>query len=111
MLNRMNNNRGMYQRGEQNNPPPCNSGDKINVQKLIKKLQMLDFSIIDTVLYLDAYPNCQKALDYYNRLTTERHEVAVQLANAGYPQNILSNKGDKWVWTSSPWPWEYEANV
>ncbi len=86
-------------------------GNNSNAGKLLRELQKLDFSIVELVLYLDAYPNCKKALDYYKKLTAEREKVADQLAWSGKPTNPLCNKGDVWNWTQAPWPWEYDANL
>ena len=57
----------MTQRNEQ---PRCKS--------LLRELQLLDFSIYDTVLYLDAYPESKEALDYYRTLVQERRALAEQ---------------------------------
>lgn len=78
---------------------------------LIKKLRAVDFSLSDTVLYLDAYPNCKRALDYYHKLQGERAMLTAKLDELGVPMNNLSVSGDKWNWTDAPWPWEYEANA
>ena len=77
---------------------------------LLKKLQKVDFSIIDIVLYLDAYPNCKKALDYYHKLIAERKNLLEKLNEMGVVINNMSNTADTWDWCKSPWPWEYEAN-
>ena len=92
----------------------CNSqngGMNGNTSSLLKRLRKVDFAIVDTMLYLDAYPNCKAALEYYKKLVTERHELAKKLAEHGSPMNVMSNLGDEWDWIKSPWPWEYEANV
>ncbi len=86
-----------------------NSCNKDN--HLMKKLQTVDFSLVDTVLYLDAYPHCQKALAHYHKLLEERAMIISKLKEAGIPLNNMSNTKDSWNWIDSPWPWEYEANV
>ncbi len=88
-----------------------NGTDGNTVGNLTRELQKLDFSIVELVLYLDAYPNCKKALDYYKKLTAQREKVAEQLAMSGKPTNPLCNKGEGWNWTQAPWPWEYDANL
>ena len=120
MINRMN--RG---RLEQHNNCSCkglcqgfnashiqsnNSGDCIK-GSLLKKLQIIDFSILETALYLDAYPNCQRALAHYHKLIEERGAILIKLDEAGIPLTNSSNTANCWNWTSSPWPWEYEANI
>ena len=73
---------------------------------LMKKLQQLDFAIQETVLYLDAYPECCEALALYHQLVEQRREVAKQYERECGP---LTGRGGKtaqyWDWVSSPWPW------
>lgn len=84
----------------------CNA----NYKELMSKLQAVDFSLVDTILYLDAYPHCQKALSYYKELLEKREMLLLKLKEAGVPLNSMSNFSDTWNWTDAPWPWEYEAN-
>lgn len=90
-------------REERNTPYP---------HAMMKRLQALDFSIADTVLYLDAYPHCQKALNYYHELIGERHELLVAMAEQHHtPITSFTNTDrDRWEWTMGPWPWELGAN-
>ena len=92
----------------------CNSqggGINTNTASLLKKLRKVDFAIVDTMLYLDAYPHCKAALEYYKKLVAERRELREKLADAGMPMSATDNSTDSWRWIDSPWPWEYEANV
>ena len=57
----------------------CDGGSRGECKKLEKKLKQIDFSIIDVTIYLDAYPNCRKALDYYHKLKCERAAVVEAL--------------------------------
>ena len=82
-----------------------------NVKNLQKKLQKVNFAIVELVLYLDAYPNCEKAKNYYKELTTERHTLIKALTEAGFPISAMTPNNGNWTWTNGPWPWEYEANV
>lgn len=77
----------------------------------MRKLQMVDFAIAETVLYLDAYPNCKAALAYYHKLLDEREKLADSLAKSGRPVTNMSNTDtENWNWTNGPWPWELDAN-
>lgn len=82
-----------------------------NVKMLISKLQAVDFSLVDTVLYLDVYPHCPKAMARYKELLCEREKLIEKLSEAGVPINNMNVKADSWNWTDAPWPWEYEANT
>jgi hypothetical protein len=94
-----------------NNGVSCNdtSGD---CKTLLRKLQKIDFSIVDTVLYLNAYPECQKALAYYNQLVCEREKLSRELSQkCRRPITAFDNaSAEAWDWISSPWPWEASAN-
>lgn len=79
--------------------------------QLLNKLRKIDFAIYDTILYLDAYPHCKAALEYYKKLVAESNAITEQLAKSGMPMTAMGNRGDTWNWINSPWPWEYEANV
>ncbi len=90
----------------------CNCGNKNDCKSLLETLRKIDFSLIDTVLYLDAYPHSNEALAYYHKLKCEREMVVKTLAeNCNMPQNSFQNASDtQWLWTDSPWPWEACAN-
>ena len=121
MINRTNGYRRDYmERGNSfrnHNPNSCgcerneHQHDACEEIKLKHELQKVDFSLYDTVLYLDVYPNCQKALAYYKKLLGEREEILRKLAEKGHPINNMSVHADSWNWTDSPWPWDIEANV
>ena len=89
----------------------CNN-DSNDCRKLRQRLQSIDFSIIDTVLYLDAYPNCAEALNYYHKLKNERKVIVETLAQkCNMPVTSFENASkEHWNWTDAPWPWELSAN-
>lgn len=89
---------------------PCPPYDH-NCKQLMCKLQGLDFSIADTLLYLDAYPDCGKAKEYLARLFSEREGVRGALREAGCPPiTQYDENGKKYRWVDGPWPWEPEGN-
>lgn len=79
---------------------------------LMRRLQALDFAIVDTVLYLDAYPHSEEALAYYHKLLAEREEIVRRLADSHRrPTTYMDNTSkDSWNWTEGPWPWDPRAN-
>ena len=90
----------------------------INVQRMSsckdkaikEKLQTVSFSLYETVLYLDAHPDCTDAISYYNELMGQLEELTEQYEKSYGPLTIYDNQSNKWEWISSPWPWETEAN-
>ena len=77
-----------------------------------KKLQMIDFSMAETILYLDAYPDSAEAMKYYKALKGEREQILSEMRASGCAPICASDAahGGVWDWTDSPWPWELEAN-
>ena len=72
----------------------CNSNNNAgmstntNCKQKLKKLQMIDFSMIETILYLDAYPNNSEALKYYKALKSER-EALLSYLRTGIKENTI----------------------
>ena len=112
--NRMNRMRqAFYNNG---NELECNSNVQMpnmpnNVKSMQKRLQKISFALNELVLYLDAYPNCEKAKKYYKELSDERDMLLKTLSKAGMPMSSMNVQGNEWTWINGPWPWEYEANV
>ena len=82
----------------------CRDGD------IKAKLKALSFSLYETVLYLDVYPDNKEAICHYNKLISELEDVTEKYENKYGPLTLYSNTGDSWDWIKSPWPWESEAN-
>jgi len=88
----------------------CN-GNTNDCKKLMKQLQTVEFALVDTVLYLDAYPCSSEALAYYHKLRQERMEILEKMARCNTPITNLDNTSEhSWDWTNAPWPWELDAN-
>ena len=88
---------------------PCNPGSSHNTNgaSLLRKIQEIDFSIYETVLYLDAYPDCREALAYYHTLLSRRHALVAQYEREIGPLTAYGNVSQtSWDWIKSPWPWQ-----
>ncbi len=76
---------------------------------MMHKLQELDFSIQETVLYLNAYPDCAAARKHYHQLVCERRALADKYEKQYGPLNTCGNVDhDSWDWIRGPWPWHPE---
>ena len=74
---------------------------------LLRKIQEVDFSIYETVLYLDAYPDCREALAYYHTLLAQRKALMMQYEREVAPVTAFGNQSQSsWDWIKSPWPWQ-----
>ena len=83
-----------------------------NCHAAMHRLQAIDFSLVDTILYLDAYPDSPAALAHYHKLHEERERLLQSMAAEGCPpitaMDVHSQNG--WSWVNGPWPWEADAN-
>lgn len=78
---------------------------------LREQLRAIDFALVETALYLDAYPDHCEALAYYHKLLAERESLAADYAqNYGPLTQRESCSPTSWQWVKTPWPWEPEAN-
>lgn len=76
----------------------------------LRRLQEVQFALVELQFYLDMNPDDQRAIHQYNYLSEElmrlKQEYETQygpLAQYGY-----SKSPSRWVWSSTPWPWEIE---
>lgn len=90
----------------------CRENSNRGCQELLRRLQILDFSIAETVLYLDVYPCSKEAMAHYRALVAERDALKKSLAEqCGMPITAMDNaSAHSWDWIKNPWPWELEAN-
>ena len=76
-----------------------------------EKLRAVDFALVETSLYLDAYPDCAEALAYYRQLLAERHVLVQNYTQTCGPLTVCDDVSQNgWQWVKAPWPWEPEAN-
>jgi spore coat protein JB len=79
---------------------------------MARRLQAVEFSMYDTMLYLDIYPECSEALALYGKLREERDALRASLAKrCRRPVSACETDVEQgWSWIDSPWPWDTAAN-
>ena len=76
-------------------------------EALMQKIRQVDFALYDTILYLDAYPNCRKALSHYHTLLEMHRKLTAEYESEYGPITAFGNESKtSYDWTASPWPWE-----
>ena len=83
-----------------------NVGNNVSPEMLMKKLQELAFAKVECELYLDAYPECAAALDYYKGIINEYKRLAELYENMYGPIRQENVTAEKWTWVDTPWPWQ-----
>lgn len=80
-------------------------------KKLLDEIRAVDFSLTETVLYLDAYDKCEAALAHYHKLRGRRETLVSEYEKLFGPLTAFGNLSKtSWDWTKDPFPWEYDAN-
>lgn len=82
----------------------------MDASRTLRRLQEVEFALVELQLYLDMNPDDQRAIQQYNNLSDElariRHEY--EMVRGPLMQYGLSKSPGRWVWTATPWPWEIE---
>ena len=80
----------------------------MNEQDLLNKIRELQFFAVELNLYLDNFPDNQKATEDYQKVSKQ-----LDVLLASYESNFgtLRNFGSAYIenpelWTYNPWPWE-----
>ena len=80
-------------------------------EMLLKKIQAEDFTLYETVLFLDTHPHDETALAFYNTHRDEVEKLKHEYMEKYGPLTIYDNNDSHfWHWVDKPWPWEKEAN-
>ncbi len=76
---------------------------------LMKKIQEVDFALIDLNLFLDTHPQCKEALALFNELSYASENLKNEYQkNFGplYATKSPDTVPFKWVDSCYKWPWE-----
>jgi len=76
--------------------------------QLLRRLQELDFVLVELNLYLDTHPHDAQAIEQYNQTAQQRWEVAQEFESRYGPlMNFGHSYSDyPWQWKEAPWPWQ-----
>ena len=80
-----------------------------NREMLMRNVQLADFGVIETNLFLDTHPYSKEAMSAF-----EEYRRAAAEAREAYEKNYgpLTATADplvnNWAWVQSPWPWQME---
>lgn len=76
-------------------------------RNLLHDVYMYGLCKYDALLYLDAYPDCEKAKEYFCQMS-EKAECAEreyeEKVGPLTPSGAVDSCG--WRWASDPWPWQ-----
>ena len=74
---------------------------------LMKKLQGIEFAMVDLGLFLDSHSENEEAIKYFKELQCEHEKLVKQYEKCYGPLTMTgSDRCDVWEWVKTPWPWE-----
>lgn len=73
----------------------------------LKKLQEIDFVLVELNLYLDTHPRDEQAREQYHYYARKRRKVAREYEERYGPlMHFGHSRSTSRVWQEGPWPWE-----
>lgn len=74
---------------------------------LLKRIQELEFAMVDLGLYLDSHPCNTEAISEFDDLKCEHEKLKAEYEKCYGPLTITGNNDcNYWSWVATPWPWE-----
>lgn len=78
-----------------------------NRERLMRRLQICDFTLTEVGLFLDTHPCDKEALAYYNKyLAMKKEALREYTAKYGTVNRDFLKSDTTWDWVDEPWPWE-----
>lgn len=76
-------------------------------EMLLKRIQICDFALFDTALFLDINPDDEMALAFYQKHAALRADAAKEYVSKYGPITHMDHDdGGDWKWVDGPWPWQ-----
>lgn len=76
--------------------------------KLMKRIQIHDFALLESALFLDTHPDNISALCQYSEQKKMKNKYLKEYETKYGPITNDFNYDDHWDWVATPWPWEME---
>ena len=75
-------------------------------EKLLGRVRMYDFALVDAIEYLDGHPENTAALAYYSEMRTAFDQAAAEYEDAFGPLTAreVDTRVGRWRWIDDPWP-------
>jgi len=81
-----------------------------NKNALLRRVQEMNFGMIETGLFLDNQPEHQEALQSFEYFRCNYDQAKTEYENNYGPLTYdgVNTNRDGWSWVCGPWPWEGE---
>lgn len=77
----------------------------------LRKIQQLNFAMIELGLYLNTHPECEEALALFDKVQCMHASAKAKYEECYGPLTYegVNTEKDGWSWVKGPWPWEGEC--
>lgn len=77
-------------------------------ERLLEEINILDFTLVELVLFLDTHPGSQEAMHYFDYYNQMKKEKMKEYGEVYGPLTLDQARGgtQEFLWTVQPWPWE-----
>ncbi len=75
-------------------------------QKMLLRLQELDFLSYDLGLYLDTHPNDTRVFEVFKKINLEYNSLKKKYSEKYEVLELTYDNKNKYTWIDNPWPWD-----
>ncbi len=76
-------------------------------EQMLWDIGMIDFTLVELVLFLDTHPFDRSAMEYFNHYTRIKNQLEKEFSQKYFPLNkSLAESNKEWRWGMAPLPWE-----
>ncbi len=80
-------------------------------QRMLNDIGIIDFTLVDLMLYLDTHPTDKDAIDHFNHYTKIKNRMVKEFSMMYYPlTKDMAESVTEWRWGNAPLPWEGGCN-
>lgn len=74
---------------------------------MLNDIGIVDFTLVDLMLYLDTHPTCKEAMEYFNHYTKVKNKMMKEFSMLYFPlTKDHAESTTEWRWGNTPLPWE-----
>ena len=79
--------------------------------KALRRIQELNFAMIELALFLNTHPCDENALSLYEKVQMMHAAAKAKYEECYGPLTYegVNTEKDEWSWVKGPWPWEGEC--
>ncbi len=83
----------------------------IGKEQMLKDICVVDFTIVDLMLYLDTHPYDCEAMEMCNHYMKVKMDLCKEFSQSCFPiTKDLAESNQEWRWGMAPLPWEGECD-